>query len=337
MRYVAFVYETAKELGYDLDEVFDRFRLTPEEFRNPETLISDDLAVEISDWLVSRVDWPGFGLLVGQRQSMADHGMLGFAMLSSANLNQLIEIYLKYEPIVFAPLVVSVSHAGDDLVLIWRERRTLGQHLCFYAEENFATWHSMFAAFPEAGLNFAELRFAYSEPSYGEKYRDLFRCPVRFDADEFLMRFPAEKLEVPFSLESEAAKRICERECHAILRQMGSGTEVVFRVQSLLLRSREKHLSLEEAAEQLNMAPRSLRRRLTECGATYSQLVLETRMALASRCLTYSNLPLHQIASSVGYADLSAFYRAFKKWSGTTPADYRLQEKTAIHEARESE
>ena len=219
MRYVAFAYDTAKELGYELDGVFDRFRLTPEDFQNPETLISDDLAIEITDWLLSRVDWPGFGLLVGQRQSMSDHGMLGFAMLSGANLKQLIEIYLKYEPIVFAPLALSVSFASGDPVLIWRERRTLGQHLCFYAEENFATWNSMFAAFPEAELSFSEVRFAYPEPNYGDRYRDLFCCPVRFDADEFLMRFPAEQLEAPFNLKSEAVNRICERECQAVLRQ----------------------------------------------------------------------------------------------------------------------
>ena len=91
-------------------------------------------------------------------------------------------------------------------------------------------------------------------------------------------------------------------------------------IQSCLLR---RHVSQENVAGQLGISVRNLQRRLKALGTTYQVLLDESRQSLAMKLIRDEAIPLYEIAYMVGYAEPSAFYKAFKRWTGATPGDYR--------------
>lgn len=86
----------------------------------------------------------------------------------------------------------------------------------------------------------------------------------------------------------------------------------------------QRHVSQEDVAESLGISVRNLQRRLKALGTNYQSLLDEARKALALRLLQDEATPLYEVSFMVGYNEPSAFYKAFKRWAGMTPGDYRL-------------
>src|SRR5690606_5551943 len=82
-------------------------------------------------------------------------------------------------------------------------------------------------------------------------------------------------------------------------------------------------ITQEAVADQVGLSVRNLQRRLKTLGTTYQNLLDESRQALAMRLVESSDTPLYEIAFMVGYAEPSAFYKAFRRWTGSTPGEYR--------------
>ncbi|MFP6845741.1 MAG: helix-turn-helix transcriptional regulator [Thalassolituus sp.] len=85
----------------------------------------------------------------------------------------------------------------------------------------------------------------------------------------------------------------------------------------------KRHVSQDDVADQLGISVRNLQRRLKALGTTYQNLLDEGRQALAMKVIREGDMPLYEVAYLVGYTEPSAFYKAFKRWTGSTPGDYR--------------
>ena len=80
---------------------------------------------------------------------------------------------------------------------------------------------------------------------------------------------------------------------------------------------------IDDVARELGMSSRTLRRRLAEQGVIYTELVEDVRHKLALRYLSDASINLKQVVYLLGYSDLPAFNHAFRRWTGTSPRDYR--------------
>jgi AraC-like DNA-binding protein len=83
--------------------------------------------------------------------------------------------------------------------------------------------------------------------------------------------------------------------------------------------------TLESVARDLHTSSRTLRRRIKEAGSTFQTMLDELRSESATRMLKDRRLSIENTASRLGFSTTSAFYRAFKRWHGTTPATYRSE------------
>ena len=82
-------------------------------------------------------------------------------------------------------------------------------------------------------------------------------------------------------------------------------------------------MSQDHVASQLGISVRNLQRRLRPLGTTYQQLLDEARQELAIKLIAEGDQPLYEIAYLVGYTEPSAFYKAFRRWTGMTPGEFR--------------
>lgn len=117
----------------------------------------------------------------------------------------------------------------------------------------------------------------------------------------------------------------CERECAAELKRNPAGGPMAARVRSRLLADPGRIPSMEEVAAELHVDARTLRRRLEAEGATFRGLVGAVRMELAVDLLRNTRLSVEEVSRRLGYLDSRSFARAFKRWTGASPASSRAE------------
>jgi AraC-like DNA-binding protein len=166
--------------------------------------------------------------------------------------------------------------------------------------------------------------FSHTKPVDVAPYRRYFRAQCRFDCERTALLFPSRLLE--FKLPEADPKKL------RILYEQARARDdfgLVFRLRrSLRALLLSEAASGDEVAKLLSMHRRTLDRRLRTEGTTFKEVLDEVRFEAACQLLDGARIPITEIAASLGYAETSAFSRAFRRWSGTTPLDRRRNSNT---------
>ncbi|HUK63797.1 MAG TPA: helix-turn-helix domain-containing protein, partial [Dongiaceae bacterium] len=194
------------------------------------------------------------------------------------------------------------------------------------AEFLIASWVRAGRAITGVDWSPLEVRFAHAAPAVSSDHERFFRAPIRFAMGENSFSFAVELLALPCARADATLAALIDRyAAERISRASGSGG-LADRARSLLeteLRSGE--VSAGGLAKRLGMSVRSLNRVLVAEGTTYQALLDGLRHELAARQLTDTSSSVWEVAFQLGFSDLSAFYRAFRRWTGTTPAEFRAR------------
>lgn len=332
-RYLHRLLEVVEGKGYDTKSYLDAQGLQREHISNPRTRISYEQYAAVAEQLLRETDIPGLGLEVGRRIPLVDHGILGYAFLSSANLRKAIEIFSKFQQIQ-GPLVnigLQGSTSGEAIYAA-EAARPLDSLLYRFAVESWLTESAHFRSlFDQGRMKFTSARVTYAEPSWAAEYEAVTRCPVEFGAPYNELRFDANLLDIPFSLAEESVAELCAQQCEDILKRMSSQEDVVDDVRRALLHNPGAMPSMHDVARKLHVSPRTLRRRLRDAHTSFREVLADVRMKLAGQYLSSTGLPIAEIAYLLGYSDVTAFHRSFKKHYSTTPAAYRNDDAGDAH------
>jgi len=167
------------------------------------------------------------------------------------------------------------------------------------------------------------VRLRFSRRVAQEEYDKVFGCPVEFDAPDSEIWFDRKLLAYrsprwdPDLLKLH--EELAEKRLSNLKRQdLIEGIRKVFS-QRLEL----DKCDLEDVARELGVPTRRLRFELSRAGTSFSQLLSDFRYALARKLLRSTNEPIENIVYLTGFSEPSTFYRAFKRWSGMTPVQYR--------------
>lgn len=174
-------------------------------------------------------------------------------------------------------------------------------------------------------LGFPPIRSVSLRPQFGpvaaKQLRDFFAAPVSLGAKENAVQLGANALETPMRSADASLLEILIAHARSVRPPDRPYAATVLQV----LMHRLPHATLEfsAVARELAVSPRTLRRRLAEDGTSFQPLVDEARRSFAERALRADARGISDLALSLGYADASAFRRAFRRWTGITPAAYR--------------
>jgi AraC-like DNA-binding protein len=168
--------------------------------------------------------------------------------------------------------------------------------------------------------------FQHTARDEGGELTRVFGCPVHFSAAETEMRFSSAILGLPHRFADSRLLAILMRYADSLLTAMPARGDVVTRASSSIARQMASALpTLPSTAAELRMPERALQRALAKSGVSHSSLVDEVRRGLALRYIGGAQLCIAEIAYVLHFKDTSAFHRAFKRWSGRTPREYRRQ------------
>jgi AraC-like DNA-binding protein len=164
--------------------------------------------------------------------------------------------------------------------------------------------------------------FARPAPADPAPYQRAFGCPVRFAAPRNALEFAAGDLDEPLPAGNAELARGNDEVLVRYLARL-EDTRVAARVQRALLAALPDGAPRKSAiARALGLSARSLQRRLAAEGTSFSALLADARISLARTYVAEARLSVTEIAFVLGFADLSTFSRAFKRWTGLAPRQY---------------
>jgi AraC-like DNA-binding protein len=170
------------------------------------------------------------------------------------------------------------------------------------------------------------VRFKHEKSGSSDEHRRLFNCRIAFSQAENSIVFPADVLDWPIASGNDAIFEMLAAQADAQLSRLRNAS-IVDRVKreftSMLGEGRSLDKDINQLASSITMHPRTLQRKLAAENTSYSQILDKYRKEVGLGKLTNTNDSIADIASDLGYADCSTFYRAFKRWTAMTPGEYR--------------
>jgi AraC-like DNA-binding protein len=175
----------------------------------------------------------------------------------------------------------------------------------------------------------SEVTFAHAAGYPIAAYEELFGAPVRFEQAQSALWFPKSALTTPFPSRDPVARYYLEAQATQLLAAIPAPVavpQVVVDVRAAILDElASSGAELARVAKRLALSTRTLQRRLEEVNTSYQDLVDDVRSAAARTLLREHSRSIVDVAFELGYADLKGFYRAFKRWTGQTPAEWRAR------------
>ncbi|GAA5317160.1 MAG: hypothetical protein AseanaTS_23640 [Candidatus Pelagadaptatus aseana] len=270
---------------------------------------------------------PNIALRLARRFRIDDAGITGYAMLSSATLEQGLELSTKMSRQVFRYLSFGMR-TQDDLVLIECHVDPLGLEFSRALQELWVVymWKNIQALLPDgvaACPSYAVLNF--DAPTYQWQYQQILGCRVEFNKERTLLAIPRQWLFIGVKGNKLEAQGVYDSQSRRLLKDHINHQDIVSRLKRVLIEHPvESGFSLEKTAPLMSLSSRTLRRYLSDAGSTFRQVVLQVRMELAKDYLLNTGLSIQEIAYQLGYAQPNNFHRAFKAFYGLPPEGFRL-------------
>lgn len=167
-----------------------------------------------------------------------------------------------------------------------------------------------------------EVHMRHEKATDAAEYARVFRAPVRLGAEHNAIVFRRELLDTPAQHPNPSLLSSFHRNADRLLSDLERRDTFVGKVRRLLVERLEEGLAITETARRLHVSEATLRRRLAEEGTTYRHVVDTVRKELALSYLD-GRLQPTEVGYRVGFANSGAFGRAFRRWTGTSPMEYR--------------
>lgn len=264
----------------------------------------------------------GLGFCMGLQMRASTHGFLGFAAMTAGTIREAIQLAVRFASTRSQALALTFDEAGDSAFLGIEERVPLEDTLEFVVSGLMVG-----LAYIGEGLTGVPMRgsadVTFPEPRAFARFRHLVPGEVRFAQPVNRMIFPRAALDLRLVMADPVAARLAREQCERELDALGDAGDVAGRVRELLPREEGGYRALEDVAEHLHLSARTLKRQLAAHGTTFSDLLDAARRDRALLLLGGLDNTVESVAAQLGYSDTANFTRAFKRWTGRTPAAFR--------------
>ena len=232
-------------------------------------------------------------------------------------------------------ITVGVEDRPDGRVAVLAVDVGPGDDDHFLAESLLVIWHRFAAWLVGRAVPLRAATFDYPPPAHRAEYDLVFGCPLAFDGRRTAVEMDASLLSAPVVRDEEALREFLRTSPADLLARRTEETTTSARARRVLANGLPRPAAagsgrrvvelpgLEELAAGLAVSPQHLRRLLRAEGTSYSRIKDELRRDAAIESLTGSDEPVEALSARLGFSEPSAFHRAFRRWTGTTPGSYR--------------
>lgn len=301
----------------------DAASIADEDLRDPDARIP--LAAEIAMWqtIAKLVTEPGFGIHAAAPFALRRMGLVGYLASFSATLRGAMHRVERYAAAFTDAVVFRLHEGGPDAAFLVR-------HPALGRDHSLAQDYSLTAILQASreltGVQVVptEVSFTYGRPSTILPHREFFRCPLRFAAPTARIVFHRPDLDLPVARADEVVAGYLSKYAEQVLAAQVRGDTMQHALRAAIWAVLgDGRPSLARVAAAMRLRPRTLQRRLAAEGTSLHKETEAIRKTMAMATLRDRELSIDDIAYLLGFSEPSAFFRAFKRWTGTTPQRFR--------------
>ena len=306
--------------------------LTNEDFvelPTPIDLIDQAQAVPADHffWLHEFLDerlGPGFSIRVGQAMKMDDYGVLGLSWRTCSSAGEIFERCERYFKLLSNTYVFKVEK-GPEVSHVHLNRPAHRRGVELSNEATLSASVVVLQAMTELDIFPVRVSFNHSPPRGLAGYEEAFQCPIEFDQSQNTISYLTKDLETRTAKADASIHRfLLERVEEETKGIQVSAHKIVDDVEKLIRDALPSGIpAITQLGAHMGMSNRTLTRRLSESGVTYRDLIKKAQEQVSKDLLRNSSRSVAEIAFQTGFSEQSAFNRAFKRWTGVSPVEFR--------------
>ena len=289
---------------------------------SPTSRLSLDEWSQLLQMIAARSPRPALGLAIGACVAPKHVGIIGYMALSCSTVGEALLRYARYQRLVYDGNPGSVIADGDAIEIRWGVERGVPGPLV--DETAISLFISYVRFLVEEPLKPLLVTFVNPPPADITPYTEFFGCPVQFADTVTRVRFPLSHMTRELRQRDPALMELLSQQAEALLVALPAADSFYDRLRSSIVRCiHDGNPDLPSVAGMMAMSTRTLQRRLQEKELEFNLVLDRIRSELAQRYLADKHLSFTDIALLLGYSEQSAFTRAFKRWFGVTPRDFK--------------
>lgn len=307
--------------GFDLSAVLDRVGIPRSAREDPNARLPQGRFEALWQAAIEITDDPAIALRVSTLVKPSTLGIIGYLASASESPRNAFELVQGLTPLLWENFECDLE-SNDEVAFIRCRSGGNTRASRFTTEYSIGLTITMSRALGPARSGPLEARFSYPAPGYADEYERILRLPIRFDAGEDGVLFPIALMVSSNPSADAALRQLLQQYAADQLARIPSNDRFSQRIRATLRSMLPLgHLSASRVAARYSMSDRTLRRRLGEEGTSYQQVLDEVRAELARHYLRTEKRGIDEVALLLGFSDSSAFTKAFRRWTGKTPAD----------------
>lgn len=316
----------AVQSGADCEELLRRAGLKSSMLADRDGRIPFAKLAALYEHAAAFADDDAFGLHIGEKASLKAFDVLSYVVMNSADLGEAFDRLIRYHSIWNEGAEYDLNIDGSVARVAYRYKESAKEaaerrHNC---EMTLALMVKFGRVVTKADWTPREVCFQHPEPKDTTEHRRIFRCPVRFSQPANALLLDSSLLSLPLAEADTELGAVLDRHAEELLKNLPRHGSLANEVRSLLSDAlKSGDVTLESVAGKLGINARTLQRRLKEEGTSHQDLLDELRLSLSKRYLLDSQMTIGEAAYLLGFSDTPAFHRAFRRWTGTTPRNFR--------------
>lgn len=313
------------EYGIPESDIQSLIHTELEALESPDFRLDIDKYFDLWAFALSQTGQEDLGLSLGTRLNDDEVGLLGHIFFSNATIEKALSQYQRYFSVTNEAMTVSIER--EEKMVHVRFHCSVDELYCIQdIERTLAAGVSRTREQLGQKLPIEKISFIHQEPRYKDRYSEVFACPVFFAQEHTEIVIDEKYLSYRLPGRSSYLQKLITRHLETLMRKISRKDKLSDRVRALVSkRLARDSIDAEHIAKKLNMSRNTLYRKLSTEEVSFHELVEDVRKSKAIRYMESGKYSLSEITFLLGFSELSAFSRAFKRWTGSSPAKYKEQ------------
>src|ERR1700754_400599 len=318
------ILKAAVARGVKAESLCEAVNFDPSVLEDPDSRMPFAQLVALYEKAAELTGDENFGLHIGESVALSAFDVVGYCALNSSTLGAAFARVARYHSIWTDGALFTLETADDTSAIVYRYSDPSILEHRQDSEMTLATVTTLCGNIATPDFTPAAVEFQHAAPANLTEHERLFNCPVKFGATTNRLSFPSAFLSLPIAKPDASLCAWLDRHAEELLTKYPPRDSLIDRVRTVIADEfRGGEPSVERIADQLGLTARTLQRKLQELGTSYNDVLDQMRRQLAMRYLREPQMAICEVAYLLGFSESSSFHRAFKRWTGVTPKEFR--------------
>ena len=321
--FVAAALQSVRDRGLNADEMLSNVGLASSLLQVPQARVSAKHYGALWRNIALALDDEFFGQ-DSRRMKSGSFAMLCHAAVACKTLGQALERSLRFYSLILDDISGALVREAAEARIVLHERVAGAGQRVFAHELLLLMLYGVSCWLVGRRIPILRAEYSFPEPAHSAEYRLMYCADLHFERPNTAIAFEAGYLDLPVQQNERSIKEFLRTAPESILLKYKNGSSLSARVRRRLRQFEPGEVpDFEGLAGELNLAPATMRRRLHEEGTSYQSIKDQLRRDLAIGYLSHTDRSVMEIALELGFSERSAFHRAFRKWTGASPGEFR--------------